>query len=90
MFVSLQAVSADAGPEERAMMGDDAHRLHEAMATLPVDQRRALVLAAFYGKTAREIGESEHIPLGTAKTRIRSAMIKLRGSLQVEDDEREV
>jgi RNA polymerase sigma-70 factor (ECF subfamily) len=58
------------------------------MATLPADQRRALVLAAFYGKTAREIGESENIPLGTAKTRIRSAMIKLRGSLQVEDDER--
>ena len=87
-LVSVQGAAADAGPEERAMMGDDARRLHEALATLPTDQRRALVLAAFYGKTAREIGESENVPLGTAKTRIRSAMIKLRASLQVEDDER--
>ena len=89
-LVAIKGPAAEAGPEERAMSGDDAHRLHEAMGTLPTDQRRALVLAAFYGKTAREIGESENIPLGTAKTRIRSAMIKLRGSLQVEDDERDV
>jgi len=88
ILVSMQGTAPDAGPEERALAGDDAHRLHDAMATLPADQRRALVLAAFYGKTAREIGESENIPLGTAKTRIRSAMMKLRASLQVEDDER--
>ncbi|HJT37699.1 MAG TPA: sigma factor-like helix-turn-helix DNA-binding protein, partial [Actinomycetota bacterium] len=57
---------------------------------LPVDQRRALVLAALNGKTAREIGESENVPLGTAKTRIRTAMIRLRQALQVEDDDRDV
>jgi len=89
-LVSLQGISAEAGPEERAVVGDDAHRLHDALRALPEDQRRALVLAAFYGQTAREIGESENIPLGTAKTRIRAAMIKLRGSLQMEDDEREL
>jgi RNA polymerase sigma-70 factor (ECF subfamily) len=89
-LVSLQGVSPEAGPEERAVTGDDAHRLHAALRELPEDQRRALVLAAFYGKTAREIGESENVPLGTAKTRIRTAMIKLRGSLQVEEDERDV
>jgi RNA polymerase sigma factor (sigma-70 family) len=89
-LVSLEAVSSDAGPEERAMVGDDAHRLHDALRELPGDQRRALVLAAFYGKTAREISDSENVPLGTAKTRIRAAMIKLRSSLQVEDDERDV
>ena len=72
------------------VVGDDAHRLHDALRALPEDQRRALVLAAFYGQTAREIGESENIPLGTAKTRIRAAMIKLRSSLQMEDDEREL
>ena len=37
----------------------------------PAEQRRALLLAALFGFTAREIGEIEHIPLGTAKTRIR-------------------
>ena len=47
----------------------------------PTDQRRALVLAAIGGRTAKEISESEGIPLGTAKTRIRSGMLKLRASL---------
>ena len=44
---------------------------------LPADQRRALLLAALFGFTAREIGEIEEIPLGTAKTRIRTATQKL-------------
>ncbi|MFF4596325.1 hypothetical protein [Amycolatopsis sp. NPDC001319] len=34
--------------------------------------------------TAQQIADTEHIPLGTAKTRIRSAMRKLRGSLAAE------
>ena len=37
-------------------------------------------------RTAREIGESEGIPLGTAKTRIRTAMLRLRAAL-VDDRE---
>jgi RNA polymerase sigma-70 factor (ECF subfamily) len=45
---------------------------------LPDEQRRALLLAAFYGYTAKEISEAEGVPLGTAKTRIRSAMLKMR------------
>ena len=44
---------------------------------LPADQRRALLLAALFGFTAREIGEIEEIPVGTAKTRIRTATQKL-------------
>jgi len=46
--------------------------------TMPDEQRRALLLAAFYGYTAKEISETEGVPLGTAKTRIRTAMLKLR------------
>ena len=45
--------------------------------TLPDEQRRALLLAALFGYTAREIGAIEEIPLGTAKTRIRAAMPKV-------------
>jgi RNA polymerase sigma-70 factor (ECF subfamily) len=51
--------------------------LREALGELPDEQRRALLLAALFGYTAREIGAIEEIPLGTAKTRIRSAMLKL-------------
>jgi RNA polymerase sigma factor (sigma-70 family) len=59
-------------------------RLRRAAAALPADQRRALVLAVFGGRTAREIAELDGVPLGTVKTRIRSAMLKLRESLGVE------
>ncbi|MDE3086824.1 MAG: sigma-70 family RNA polymerase sigma factor [Acidobacteriota bacterium] len=67
-----------AGPEAAAVGSDAASRLRQAIGALPVEQRRALVLAAFYGRTANEISTSEGIPLGTAKTRIRAGMQKLR------------
>ena len=54
-----------------------AAELRDALAELPEEQRRALLLAALFGFTAREIGELEDIPLGTAKTRIRTATLKL-------------
>jgi RNA polymerase sigma factor (sigma-70 family) len=61
-------------------------RLRRAIASLPNEQRRALVLATYAGRTAREIAELDGVPLGTVKTRIRSAMLKLRESLGVEHE----
>jgi RNA polymerase sigma factor (sigma-70 family) len=61
-------------------------RLRRAIARLPDEQRRALVLATYAGRTAREIAELDGVPLGTVKTRIRSAMLKLRESLGVEHE----
>jgi DNA-directed RNA polymerase specialized sigma24 family protein len=52
---------------------------------LPDEQRRAVVLATFFGRTAQEIGELEGVPLGTAKTRIRTAMTRLRAAIEVAD-----
>jgi len=51
------------------------------LAALPDEQRRAVVLAALGGRTAAEISAREGIPLGTAKTRLRLGMAKLRTSL---------
>ena len=58
--------------------------LRRAIAELPDDQRRALVLAMYTGRSAREIAELDGVPLGTVKTRIRAAMRKLRTTLGVE------
>lgn len=55
--------------------------LRDALASLPAEQRRALLLAALFGYTAREIGAIEGAPLGTAKTRIRTALGKVRAVL---------
>jgi len=43
-------------------------------------ERSLLVRAYFQGLTAREIAEADHIPLGTVKTRLRTALIKIRRS----------
>lgn len=70
-------------PERRAVAGEDAEELRAEIAQLPKEQARAVVLAGIYGMTARQIAEQEGIPLGTAKTRIRTAMEKLRARLSV-------
>jgi DNA-directed RNA polymerase specialized sigma24 family protein len=43
-------------------------------------------MAALWGYTAHEISEIEGAPLGTTKSRIRSAMLKLRGAHGVADE----
>jgi RNA polymerase sigma factor (sigma-70 family) len=76
-----QAGFADA-PADEGFPPDERERVRQAMAGLPREQRRALFLAAYGGRTAQEVGEIEGIPLGTAKTRIRTAMLRLSDSLE--------
>ena len=45
-----------------------------------------MVLASVYGRTALEISESEGIPLGTAKTRIRTGLIRLRAAIEQSEE----
>ncbi|HEX2050281.1 MAG TPA: sigma-70 family RNA polymerase sigma factor [Actinomycetota bacterium] len=87
MLAELRIAAPDSDPSEREFPVDETERLRAAVATLPEEQRRALVLAAFYGRTAREIAELERIPIGTAKTRIRASMLKLRAAFEVSSDE---
>ncbi len=79
--------SKDPGPEELGSAALDASRLRDALARLPSEQQRALVMAAFLGRTAREISELDNVPLGTVKTRIRTAMLKLRAMLEVSHEQ---
>ena len=56
----------------------DVSGLRRVLDGLPEPQRRAVLLAALGGHTAAEIAAIEDIPLGTAKTRIRQGLSRLR------------
>jgi RNA polymerase sigma factor (sigma-70 family) len=72
-------------PERLAVARDSAAGLRRALARLPGTQARAVAMAGIYGMTARQVAVTEGIPLGTAKTRIRDGMLKLRAALLPED-----
>jgi RNA polymerase sigma-70 factor (ECF subfamily) len=72
-------------PEEEAGPGGasidsvvDRDLATRAMSSLTDSERSLLSLAYFRGMTAREIADADGIPLGTVKTRLRTALIKLR------------
>ena len=62
--------------EEDSLMERDAAL--RALSCLSEAERRLLGRAYFRGLTAREIADADGIPLGTVKTRLRAALIKVR------------
>lgn len=70
------------GPEQAAVDGEAATALRTALRRLPPEQARAVVLAGIGGLSASQVAAAEGVPLGTAKTRIRTAMLRLRDSLE--------
>lgn len=62
----------------------DAQRVRRAMTSLTQTQRGAVELAYFGGYTHTEVAGLLDVPLGTAKTRIRDGLIRLRDTLGVQ------
>jgi RNA polymerase sigma-70 factor (ECF subfamily) len=84
-LLGYDTASPERSPGDHAELADDRERLRAALGRLPEEQSRAVVLAGLLGYTAREVGEIEDIPLGTAKTRIRTALLRLRAALVSEE-----
>jgi RNA polymerase sigma-70 factor (ECF subfamily) len=64
--------------EDDAIRSEQSEVVRNALAALPEEQRRTLLLAYFEGLTQTEIADKLNTPLGTVKTRMRSGMMKLR------------
>jgi len=72
-----------AAPHEAAVPGWPVHReVHAALAALSEEQRRVVLLSYFEGLSHGEIAQRLHQPLGTVKTRLRSAHQRLTESLR--------
>lgn len=69
-------------PDEILSMAEDAERVRQALAQLDGPQAEVLRLAFFLESPHSEIARGLGLPLGTVKSRIRNAMIKLRSILE--------
>jgi RNA polymerase sigma factor (sigma-70 family) len=84
VLVGLQG--SDPSPNGDGQVAPVSEPMREVLVRIPQEQRRALVLSVFYGFTAREVSELDGVPLGTVKTRVRTALQRLRSELGVNDE----
>jgi RNA polymerase sigma-70 factor, ECF subfamily len=80
-----EVASSEPGPLERAERSYVSWRVHRAMEELPEKEREVIELAYWSGMSQSEVAEYLHIPLGTVKTRTRSALTRLAGVLEGEE-----
>jgi RNA polymerase sigma-70 factor (ECF subfamily) len=74
--------SAEPGPSEEAERSWLSWRVHRALEELPAHERPLLELAYWSGLSQSEIADFLNIPLGTVKTRTRSALGRLADALE--------
>jgi RNA polymerase sigma-70 factor (ECF subfamily) len=79
-----EIVSADPGPADAAESSFVSWRVHRALEELPPREREVVELAYWSGLSQSEVAEYLHIPLGTVKTRTRSALARLADVLEGE------
>jgi RNA polymerase sigma-70 factor (ECF subfamily) len=71
----------DDQPAERFQRDEHRRRVRDALGALPDAQREAVVLAYWGGLTADEIAVRSGVPLGTAKSRVRLGLKRMRDAL---------
>jgi RNA polymerase sigma-70 factor (ECF subfamily) len=76
--------SGEPGPPDEAEASWTAWRVHRALEVLPGHERPVIELAYWSGLSQSEIAERLEIPLGTVKTRTRSALARLADALEEE------
>jgi RNA polymerase sigma-70 factor (ECF subfamily) len=69
-----------ARPDERVVRDEEGGAVRAALSELPEAQREAVVLAYWGGLTAEQVAQRVGVPLGTAKSRIRLGLTRLRAA----------
>jgi RNA polymerase sigma-70 factor, ECF subfamily len=81
---AVDSPSADPGPPDQVEASFVAWRVHRALEELPDKEREVVELAYWSGLSQSEVAEFLQIPLGTVKTRTRSALARLADLLEGE------
>ncbi len=76
--ISEVVIADDLNLEEDAGRKLTIEKIRDALAGMPPEQRKAIELAFFEGLTHSEVAAKTGEPLGTVKTRIRTALQTLR------------
>ena len=79
-----EMVSSEPGPADRAEASFVSWRVHRALEELPAKEREVVELAYWSEMSQSEVADYLNIPLGTVKTRTRSALSRLAGLLEGE------
>jgi RNA polymerase sigma-70 factor (ECF subfamily) len=78
VVVSDASLPVDGVPDAETEREEARAAVRDALRRLPDAQREALVLAYWGGLSADEIAQRARVPLGTAKSRIRLGLARLR------------
>jgi RNA polymerase sigma factor (sigma-70 family) len=78
-----RVLAAPDDPFESASLAEERSRVRRALDELPPDQREAIEQTYFGGLTVAELAGRAGVPLGTAKSRLRLALQRMRKSLTV-------
>jgi RNA polymerase sigma-70 factor, ECF subfamily len=73
--------TSEGNPEGVATTAEQRRAIVAALDALPVEQRQLVESAFFEGYSQSELAEKFNLPLGTVKTRVRTAMQRLRAAL---------
>lgn len=77
-----EEASSDPLPDEDLESKERRKRVQAALATLPADQHEVVLLSYIEGLSHSEIAERLSLPLGTVKSRMRLAYLKIREAVE--------